>query len=691
MGRFIVKYRKLILALAGILLIPAVIGFLNTKINYDMLNYLPDSMDTVKGQKALLDEFGKGAFSIIITEDLNSQQIADLQSDLKTVPHVSTVLGLGTLENSNLPTAILPDQIHDTFKKGNESLIAVFFDTSSSADETIQGVKEIRAKVDHHAYVSGMSAFVTDLRNLSESEQIYYIIIGVALALIVMFVFLDNWLAPLLFLASIGIMVIYNLGTNFFLGQISYLTKALSAVLQLAVTMDYSIFLWHSYREHLAENKDPEKSMEQAIKATLSSIVGSSATTVAGFIALCFMTFTLGLDLGLVMAKGVIFGVIGSVTVLPALILTFHKILPKLDHKSILPTFDKTAKFIIKIFPVFIIAFVAIIPPFLYGYQKTNENVYYDISRSLPSDMDFAVANKKLSENFGLSNVHMILTDANLDTTTALNLTSDLEQVNGIKSVLNLEQILGDQIPAEVLPESVVNLTKSDQHELTLAVSEYKTASPEMSTQISELNNTLKKYDNTAFLVGEASLTQNMIDLTSHDFQVVNTISIVAIFIIIALVTGSISLPVILIAVIESAIFINLGLPFYTGTELSFITPICISTIQLGATVDYAILLTTRYKRERLNGRNSRTAAFIAVKTSLPSIIVSGAVLFSATIGVALYSRADMISSMTLLLARGAVISIVLVPTILPSLLIFADPLIIRTTRGMKKLTKGTK
>lgn len=691
MGRFIVKYRKFILALAGILLIPAIIGFLNTKINYDMLNYLPDSMDTVKGQKALLDEFGKGAFSIIITEDLNSQQIADLQSDLKTVPHVSTVLGLGTLENSNLPTAILPDQIHDTFKKGNESLIAVFFDTSSSADETIQGVKEIRAKVDHHAYVSGMSAFVTDLRNLSESEQIYYIIIGVALALIVMFVFLDNWLAPLLFLASIGIMVIYNLGTNFFLGQISYLTKALSAVLQLAVTMDYSIFLWHSYREHLAENKDPEKSMEQAIKATLSSIVGSSATTVAGFIALCFMTFTLGLDLGLVMAKGVIFGVIGSVTILPALILTFHKILPKLDHKSILPTFDKTAKFIIKIFPVFIIAFVAIIPPFLYGYQKTNENVYYDISRSLPSDMDFAVANKKLSENFGLSNVHMILTDANLDTTTALNLTSDLEQVNGIKSVLNLEQILGDQIPAEVLPESVVNLTKSDQHELTLAVSEYKTASPEMSTQISELNNTLKKYDNTAFLVGEASLTQDMIDLTSHDFQVVNTISIVAIFIIIALVTGSISLPVILISVIEAAIFINLGLPFYTGTELSFITPICISTIQLGATVDYAILLTTRYKRERLNGRNSRTAAFIAVKTSLPSIIVSGAVLFSATIGIALYSRADMISSMTLLLARGAVISIVLVPTILPSLLIFADPLIIRTTRGMKELTKGTK
>lgn len=691
MGRFIVKYRKFILALAAILLIPAVIGFLNTKVNYDMLNYLPDSMDTVKGQKALLNEFGKGAFSMIITEDLDNQQIANLENDLKNVPHITTVLGLGTLENNNLPAEILPDNIYDTFKKGNESLIAVFFDTSTSADETIHAIKEIRQIVDSHAYVSGMSAFVTDLRNLSESEQIYYIIIGVVLALIVMFALLDNWLAPILFLASIGIMVIYNLGTNFFFGEISYLTKALSAVLQLAVTMDYSIFLWHSYREHLAKSNNPERSMEKAIKATLSSVIGSSATTVAGFIALCFMTFTLGLDLGLVMAKGVIFGVIGSVTILPALILTFHKILPKLDHKSILPTFDKTAKSIINIFPVFIFAFIALIPPFLYGYQQTNQNVYYDISRSLPSDMDFAVANRKLNEEFGLSNVHMLLTDANLSTDNILNLTNDLKNIDGIESVLNLEQILGNQIPAEILPESVVDIAHSNEHELTLAISKYKTASDEMTTQINAISDTLKKYDDTTFLVGEASLTQDMINLTSHDFQVVNLISIIAIFLIIAIVTGSISLPVILIAVIESAIFINLGLPFYTGDQLSFITPICISTIQLGATVDYAILLTTRYKRERLNGRNNKTAAFIAVKTSLPSIIVSGAVLFAATIGVAIYSRADMISSMCMLLARGAIISIVLVPTILPSLLIFADPLIIRTTLGMKKLTKGTK
>lgn len=691
MGNFVVKYRKLILILSVALIIPALIGFLNTRINYDMLNYLPDSMDTVKGQQALLDEFHKGAFSMVITEDLDGSQIAALEDDLKAVDHVDTVLGLGTLENAGLPAEILPDSVYDTFKKGNESLIAVFFDTSTSADETIQAIKEARKVVNDHAYISGMSAFVTDLRALSESEQIYYIIIAVVLALIVMLILLDNWLAPILFLTSIGIMIIYNLGTNVFMGEISYLTKALSAILQLAVTMDYSIFLYHSYRENLENDHDPEHAMADAIKATLSSVVGSSATTVAGFVALCFMTFTLGLDLGLVMAKGVVLGVFGSVTVLPALILTFNRLLTKLDHKSVLGTFDKLSKLIIKVFPVFIIAFVALIPPFLYGYEQTNNNVYYEISRSLPSDMDFAVANRKLSEDFGLANVHMILTDANLAANEAAAMSNELKEVDGIKTVLNLEQALGDQVPVEALPDSIINITKSDKHELTLVISEYKTATDEMTEQIDAINGIIKKYDDQALLVGEAGLTNDMIQLTSTDFQVVNTVSIVAIFVIIAIVTGSLSLPFILIAVIESAIFVNLGLPFYTGSQLSFITPICISTIQLGATVDYAILLTTRYKRERLNGRNSRKAAFIAVKTSLPSIIVSGAVLFAATIGVAIYSRADMISSMCMLMARGAIISIVLVPTILPSLLILADPLIIRTTFGMKKLTKGSK
>ena len=689
MGRFVVKYRKLILFLAVILIIPALIGMFSTKVNYDMLNYLPDSMETVIGQEKLMEEFHKGAFSMIITEGLSNSTEANLETELSQVEHVDTVLGLGTIENAGLPAELLPDNIYDTFHKGNESLIAVFFDTSSSAEETINAIKQIRRIVDNKAYVSGMSAFTTDLRELSGNEELFYIIIAVALALVVMLLLLDNWLAPILFLVSIGIMILYNLGTNIFLGEISYITKALSAILQLAVTMDYSIFLWHSYREHLTNHNNPNHAMERAIKATLSSVFGSSATTVAGFIALCFMTFTLGVDLGIVMAKGVILGVIGSVTVLPALILAFDKPLHKLDHKPILPDFTHLSNKIVKFFPILIVIFIAIIPPFLYGYQKTNENVYYTISDSLPSDMPFAIANQKLSENFGLQNVHMILSDAHLSTDSALAMTNELKNIAGVKSVLNLESIIGNQVPTEILPAEILNILKSENYELTLVISEYRTATPEIAKQINDINQIIKSHDASALLVGESSLTQDMINLTSVDFQVVNTISIIAIFIIIAIVTKSISLPFILIAVIESAIFVNLGLCHFTGTQLSFITPICISTIQLGATVDYAILMTTRYNRERLSGKDKRKAAKISIKTSLPSIIVSGTVLFAATIGVAIYSQADMISSMCMLMARGAIISIFIVPTFLPSLLILADPLIIRTTIGMKKLTKG--
>ena len=689
MGRFVVKYRKLILFLAVILIIPALIGMFSTKVNYDMLNYLPDSMETVIGQEKLMEEFHKGAFSMIITEGLSNGTEANLETELSQVEHVDTVLGLGTIENAGLPAELLPDNIYDTFHKGNESLIAVFFDTSSSAEETINAIKQIRRIVDNKAYVSGMSAFTTDLRELSGNEELFYIIIAVALALAVMLLLLDNWLAPILFLVSISIMILYNLGTNIFLGEISYITKALSAILQLAVTMDYSIFLWHSYREHLTNHNNPNHAMERAIKATLSSVFGSSATTVAGFVALCFMTFTLGVDLGIVMAKGVILGVIGSVTVLPALILTFDKPLHKLDHKPILPDFTKLSDKIVKFFPVLIVIFIAIIPPFLYGYQKTNENVYYTISDSLPSDMPFAIANQKLSENFGLQNVHMILSDARLSTDSALAMTNELKNIAGVKSVLNLESIIGNQVPTEILPAEILNILKSENYELTLVISEYRTATPEIAKQINDINQIIKSHDASALLVGESSLTQDMINVTSVDFQVVNTISIIAIFIIIAIVTKSISLPFILIAVIESAIFVNLGLCHFTGTQLSFITPICISTIQLGATVDYAILMTTRYNRERLSGKDKRKAAKISIKTSLPSIIVSGTVLFAATIGVAIYSQADMISSMCMLMARGAIISIFVVPTFLPSLLILADPLIIRTTIGMKKLTKG--
>lgn len=693
MGKFVVKYRKWILALASILLIPALAGFLNTRVNYDMLNYLPESMETVQGQRELLDNFGKGAFSVVITEDLDDSQVSDLENQIKQVPHVETALGLGTLNDTGLPAEFLPDDIYETFRKGNESMITVFFDTSTSADETINAINQIRHIVDQKAHVSGMSALVTDLRNLAETEEIVYVIIAVILALIIMFACLDNWLIPPIFMVSIGVMILINMGTNFFFGEISYITKALAAILQLAVTMDYSIFLWHSYREHLAKskNKDHSTAMENAIKDTLSSVLGSSATTIAGFIALCFMSFTLGLDLGLVMAKGVLLGVLGSVTILPALILTFSNKLEKFDHRTIFPSFNWTSQKIVKFFPVLLILFVAIIPPALYGYQKTNENVYYSISESLPSDMDFAIANKKLSETFGLSNVHMILTDSHLDQTTATEMTDQLKDVTGVKTVLNLEALTDNEIPTEILPASIVDVLKSDKWELTLVISEYKTASDEIAAQIEDINQIIKSHDETSLLVGEASTTQDLIELTSIDFRTVNIISIVAVFLIIALVTGSFSLPVLLIAIIESAIFINLGLPYYTGDQLSFITPICISTIQLGATVDYAILMTTRYKRERLNGQDKKQAARIALKTSIPSILVSGFGLFAATFGVSLYSNVDMIGSMCMLMARGACISMIAVIFFLPPLLIFADPLIIRTTLGMKKLTKGTK
>lgn len=691
MGRFVVKYRKWILTVALLLLIPSVIGFFATRVNYDMLNYLPSETDTVIGQNELLENFGKGAFSMLITEDLPFTEQAKLEEKIRDVEHVDTVLGLGSLEEVGIPPEILPDEIYEKVVKGDESIIAVFFDTGSSADETVMAVKEIRELIDRHIYVSGMSAFITDLRELSEKEEVFYVVIAVVLALIVMLVLLDNWFIPVLFLASIGVMILINMGTNVIFGEISYITKALSAILQLAVTMDYSIFLWHSYREYLKRKKDPEIAMEKAIKATLRSVVGSSATTVAGFIALCFMSFTLGIDLGLVMAKGVILGVLGAVTVLPALILTFDKALQKCDHKSILPSFRHVSSKIVKFDPVLLVIFIAIIPPFFYAYQKANENVYYTLSDGLPQTMDFAVANKKLEEDFELSNVHMILSDAGLSQAKATAMADELKEVNGIKTVLNLESLLGENVPVEMLPEGVAEVLKSDKWEMSLAISEYSTATDEMAEQINQINEILKKYDKSALLVGEAALTQDMIEVTATDFAVVNSVSIVVIFVIILIVTGSLSLPVILIAVIETTIFVNIGLSYFMGQSLAFIAPICISTIQLGATVDYAILMTTRYKGERLGGLDKKDAAKVALETSIPSIIVSGAVLFAATVGVAMYSQADMISSLTMLMARGAVLSVITVPLFLPPLLVLADPLIIRTTLGMKKLTKGSK
>ena len=690
MGRFVVKHRKLILFLALGLIIPSFLGFINTRVNYDVLNYLPDYMDTMKGQDILAEEFGKGAFSMIITEGLTSLDIAKLETNLKNINHVDTVLSLGTLENAGLPAEILPENIYQTFYKNQESLIAVFFNTSTSADETLTAISEIRQLMDN-LHVSGMSAFVLDLKETSNKEQFFYIIIAVSLALLVMILLLDNWLIPFVLLASIFIMILQNLGTNIIFGEVSYVTKALSAVLQLAVTMDYSIFLWHSYREYLKQKNPPDQAMALAIKTTLSSILGSSATTIAGFIALCFMTFTMGLDLGLVMAKGVLFGVIGSVTILPSIILILKKPLARLDHRSLLPNFQRLSNSIVKFFPVLIIVFGLILPPAIYGYSQANTNVSYVLGNGLPSDTPSYIANSKLSENFGLSNVHMVLSSANLPESATREMTSKLQNVAGIKAVFNLSSLAGNAIPLEILPEKLTTISKSDHWELTLLISEYQNASAEISNQISTINTTIKSYDDSALLIGESSCTEDMIKLTATDFQVVNTISIIAIFIIIALVTKSLSLPVILITLIETAIFINLAISHYTGTILSFIAPICISTIQLGATVDYAILMTTRYKSERLNLKTPKVAASIALTTSIPSIIISGAVLFAATIGVAVYSKASLISSICLLLARGAIISIIVVPLFLPPLLTLADPLIIRTTLDLKKLVKRSK
>lgn len=688
-SKAVVKYRIPILIITVLLLVPSVFGMIATRVNYDMLDYLPTDMDTVKGQTELLDDFGKGAFSLIVVENMSDKDIAEMTEKFETVDHVETVLWYSSLMDISVPREILPDDIYNEFNTENATMVAVFFDTSTSADVTMDAIRELRQIAGKQCFVSGMSALVTDLKDLCEKEEPIYVGIAVALACITMLVLLDGWLVPFVFLASIGMMILLNLGSNYFLGEISYITKALSAVLQLAVTMDYSIFLWHSYNEQREICFDIKEAMAIAVNKTLTSVVGSSITTVAGFAALCFMSFTLGKDLGIVMAKGVILGVIGCVTVLPAMILIFDKPLQKTKHRSIIPNMNLFAKKVTKVFPVFLIIFALLIPPAFYGYKKTNAEVYYDMGECLPEDMEYVIANSKLSEDFNIASTHMILVNSNLSSKSVKNMSKEMEQVDGIKYVLGLESVLGSRVPQEILPESIKEILVSDKWELLLINSEYKVASDNVNTQIDSLNQILKKYDKTGMLIGEAPCMKDMIETTDRDFQIVNAVSIVAIFVIIALVEKSISLPFILISVIELAIFINLGLPHYFGQSLPFIAPICISTIQLGATVDYAILMTTRYKTERLSGRGKRESVSTALATSIPSIIVSGMGLFAATFGVAMYSEIDIISSMCMLMARGAVVSMLLVVFVLPSLLMLCDKLICVTTYGMKKCLKS--
>ncbi len=690
-SKAVVKHRVAILIIVLVLMIPSLFGMLGTRINYDMLDYLPKDMETVVGQNELLEDFGKGAFSFIILENMSVKDVSSLKEKIEQVDHVETVLWYDSIADASVPMELLPENIYNEFNTENATMIAVFFDTSTSSDITMDAIREIRKIAGKQCFVSGMSALVTDLKDLCEKEEPIYVGIAVLLACVAMLLFLDSWLIPFVFLVSIGMMILLNLGTNYFMGEISYITKALSAVLQLAVTMDYSIFLWHSYNEQRAKYNDCKEAMAAAIKETLTSVVGSSITTIAGFIALCFMTFTMGRDLGIVMAKGVLLGVLGCVTVLPALILVFDKPLQKTRHRSLIPDMKGYAKHVVRIFPVFLVIFILVIPFAYYGYKKTNDEVYYDMGQCLPEDMEYVIASRKLSEEFDIASTHMLLVDAGLSSTTVRSMIAEMEQVDGVKYVLGLESVLGSRIPEEVLPESVTEILENDKWELLLINSEYKVASDEVNEQIHALNQILKKYDESGMLIGEAPCMKDMIETTAHDFKVVNMVSILAIFIIIALVEQSISLPFILISVIEAAIFINLGLPHYFGQSLPFIAPICISTIQLGATVDYAILMTTRYKAERSRGNGKKDAVIVALATSIPSIVVSGMGLFAATFGVATYSNIDMIGSMCMLMARGAVISMLAVILILPALLLLFDKVICVTTHGMKPKNKSMK
>lgn len=690
-AKAVVKHRILILILTVALLVPSAFGMAATRVNYDMLTYLPEDMDTVVGQNELLEDFNKGAFTFLIFEDMPNKDVAALKQQVEQVDHVDTVLWYDSLADLSIPMEMLPDKVYQAFNSDHSTMMAVFFDSGTSEDVTMEAVKQIRTICGKQCFVSGMTALVVDLKDLCEQEEPIYVALAVALACVAMLLFLDGWLIPFVFLASIGAMILLNMGTNFFLGEISYITKALSAVLQLAVTMDYSIFLWHSYNEQLPLCENKETAMASAIHNTLTSVIGSSVTTISGFIALCFMSFTLGRDLGIVMAKGVLLGVLGCVTVLPSMILVLDKPLQKTKHRSIIPDMRGFSKKLVNIFPVFLVVFALLIAPAYYGYEKANDEVYYNMGQCLPEDMNYVISNSKLQEDFDIASTHMVLVDAGLSPKAVKSMISEMDQVDGVKYVLGLESVIGSRVPQEVLPDSIKDILESDRWELLLINSEYAPASDEVNDQITSLNTILKSYDKGGMIIGEAPCMKDMIETTDHDFAVVTAVSILAIFIIILLVEKSLTLPVVLIAVIELGIFINLGLPHYLGQSMAFITPICISTIQLGATVDYAILMTTRYKAERIAGQSKKDAVWTALYTSIPSIFVSGMGMFAATFGVALYSDIEIVSSMCMLIARGAVISMLLVTFVLPAMFMLLDTVICKTTLDMRHIPCGKK
>lgn len=693
-GDKIVKHRRIVLILALVLLIPAFMGYRATKINYDMLTYLPKDMDTVKGQNILMDDFNKGGFSIIVLENMKSGQVTKLKNDIKEVDHVTQIVNLQDVINPDMPTEMLPEKVASKLNNKNATLLGVFFDTSTSDEKTLEAVEQIREISNKDTYVSGLSAMVIDLKNLCEEEEPKYVAVAVILSLLAMMLLLDSYLAPVIFLASIGIAILYNLGSNIFLGEISYITKAIAAVLQLGVTMDYSIFLWHSYTERRDSGLDDEEAMAKAIDDTLVSVTGSSITTVAGFLALCFMTYTMGKDLGIVMAKGVILGVISSITILPVMLLQFRKLLRKTMHKALIPDTHKLSHGLTSRYMIYILVFAVLLVPAIYGYN--HQNVVYDFTKmmsgsqnDLPAEKTrFLTANEKLHDNFNISTTYMVLADEKMPVRENKAMVDEIENLDGIVNVIGLEKAVGTAIPKEILPDQITDSMASKGHQMIVINSEYKVSTQNCNNQIDSVKNIAKKYDAKSKVIGEGPATKDLIKLTDKDFKVVTWISIAMVFLIILVVLKSVSLPFILVSVIEFAIIVNLGIPGYTHLELPFIVPICISTIQLGSTVDYAILMSTRYKTERLKGLEKRTAIIEAAAASIPSIIVSALGFFTATIGVAIYSNVGIISVMCILMARGAIISMLTVILVLPSFLMLLDGIICRTTKGMAGLVK---
>lgn len=683
-GRGVVKLRVPILIVSVLLLIPSIFGFLSTRINYDILSYLPSDIETMKGQDIMLDEFGKGGFSLVMLDGMDDKDVEKVKEKIEKVDHVCDVLWYDTLADVSLPKEVLPDDIYDFFNTDNSTMMAVFFDEATSADGSLEAVKEIRSIAGEQCFVSGMSSVVEDIKDLTMQEAPMYVVIAVILTSIILALTMDSFLIPLFFMLSVGMAIVYNMGTNFIQGEISFITEALAAVLQLAVTIDYSIFLWHSYKEEKEKHPgDNKEAMAVAIGKTITSVVSSSITTVAGFLALCFMSYELGMDMGIVMAKGVVIGVICCITVLPSMILVFDKALEKTIHKDLVPSLEKPSKFIIKHHAAFIVLFIVVLIPAIYG--QINTNVYYNLTDTLPKDLNSVIANTKLDEEYNMATTHMLLVDADMKPKEVNSMLDEMGKVDGVSFSMSLDTLIGPSIPREIVPDSVTKILKSDKWQLMLIGSEYKVASDEENAQIDELSKILKSYDKDGMLIGEAAATKDLIDITDHDFKVVNIVSIAAIFIIILIALRSVSLPIILVAVIEFAITVNMGVPCFTNTTIPFIASVVIGTIQLGATVDYAILMTTRYKTERNAGKDKHESVTIALSTSMKSIMVSALGFFASTFGVGVYSSVDMISQLCTLMSRGAIISMITVICILPSMLMLFDKVIINTTMGMKK------